>query len=52
MSKYEEAHGMSDERFIRRFGFSKKTINLMLELLREAYAGKHKRRGRHSKLLS
>jgi len=50
MNKYEEALGMRDEKFLRRFGFSKKTMKLMVEILEEAYAGKHKRRGRHSKL--
>lgn len=49
-TRYENAQEMSDTEFRRLFGFTKKTMNLMLSLLREAYAAKHKRRGRHSKL--
>lgn len=41
---------MSDEQFRRLFGFTKNSIKIMVEILREAYAAKHKRRGRHSKL--
>lgn len=41
---------MSDEQFRRLFGFTKNVTGLMVEILREAYAAKHKRRGRHSKL--
>jgi len=50
MNKYEEAPMMSDEKFFRRFGFSKKTMEKMVEILRASYAEKHKRRGRHSKV--
>jgi len=50
MNKYEKALEMSDEKFFRLFGFSKKTMNTMVEILRAAYAAKHKKRGRHSKL--
>jgi hypothetical protein len=41
---------MSDEDFRRLCGFHKKTMTEMLMVLREAYAAKHKRRGRQSKL--
>lgn len=41
---------MDDEQFVRLFGFSKKTMCVMVGILREAYAAKHKRRGRNSKL--
>jgi DNA-binding XRE family transcriptional regulator len=49
-SKFEKAMEMSDEQFRRLFGYTKKTIATMVDILREAYAAKHKRRGRHSKL--
>ena len=49
-SKFEKAMEMSDEQFRRLFGYTKKTIVTMVCILREAYAAKHKRRGRHSKL--
>ena len=49
-SKFEKAMDMSDEQFRRLFGYTKKTIATMVDILREAYAAKHKRRGRHSKL--
>jgi len=50
MNKIEKGLEMSEEKFVRRFGFSKKTMKEMVEILREAYAAKHKKRGRHSKL--
>jgi transcription initiation factor IIE alpha subunit len=50
MNKYEKALEMSDEDFLRRFGYSKTTMKKMVAILHEAYAAKHKRRGRHSKL--
>jgi predicted transcriptional regulator of viral defense system len=50
MTKYEKALEMSDEDFRRLCGFTKKTMLEMVSILREAYASKHKRRGRHSKL--
>lgn len=49
-TKYEKAQKMSEENFRRLTGFRKKTMDEMVEILREAYAAKHKRRGRHSKL--
>jgi Na+/H+ antiporter NhaB len=50
MNKFDEALEMSDEKFLRRFGYSKKTMKKMVEILQKAYNAKHKRRGRHSKL--
>lgn len=50
MNKYEKALEMSDEKFLRRFGYTKKTMQEMVEILRGAYSEKHRRRGRHSKL--
>ena len=49
-TRFEKALEMSDEQFHRMFGYSKKTMLIMVEILRDAYAAKHKRRGRHSKL--
>jgi hypothetical protein len=49
-SKLEAALTMSDEKFHRLCGFSKKTVQKMVDILSEAYAKNHKRRGRHSKL--
>ena len=50
MNRFDEALEMSGEKFLRRFGYSKKTMKKMLEILQEAYAAKHKKRRRHSKL--
>lgn len=50
MNRYEKALEKSDEEFVRLCGYSKKTMKKMLEILKAAYASKHKRRGRHSKL--
>ena len=50
MNKYEKAQLKSDEEFFRLCGYSKPTMEKMLEVLQEACAAKHKRRGRHSKL--
>jgi hypothetical protein len=49
-TKYEKAQKMRDDQYHRLSGFSKKTMELMVSILSEAYAAKHKRRGRHSKL--
>jgi hypothetical protein len=49
-NRFERALEMSDEDFHRLCGFSKKTMMKMLDILLDAYAAKHKRRGRHSKL--
>ena len=50
MGKFEKALEMKDEDFRRLCGFTKKTMSSMVEILREEYAAKHRRRGRHSKL--
>jgi predicted transcriptional regulator of viral defense system len=50
MNRLEKALEMSDEDFVRLCGYSKKTMKKMAEILRGAYAAKHKRRGRNSKL--
>ena len=50
MNKYEKALTMSDEEFRRLCGYTKKTMKKMEEILGKAYAAKHKKRGRHSKL--
>ena len=50
MNRFEKALEMSDEKFRRLFGYTKKTMQAMVEILQNAYAAKHKKRGRHSKL--
>ena len=50
MTKLDKALEMNDIEFHRLCGFSKKTMLKMVKILRKAYAAKHKRRGRHSKL--
>jgi hypothetical protein len=49
-SKFEKTLEMNDADFRRLYGFTKETMLTMLDILCEAYAAKHKRRGRHSKL--
>jgi hypothetical protein len=49
-TRFEKAVEMNDEEFRRLCGFTKETMLKMVSILREAYAAKHKRRGRHSKL--
>ena len=49
-NRFDSAKEMDDVDFLRLCGFSKRTMLKMLAILREAYAAKHKRRGRHSKL--
>jgi hypothetical protein len=49
-NRFEKALEMNDADFVRLCGFAKGTMIMMLGILREAYAAKHKRRGRHSKL--
>ena len=49
-SKFEKTLEKSDSDFRRLFGYNKQTMLEMVAILREAYAAKHKRRGRHSKL--
>ena len=37
IDKFEKALEMSDEDFVRRFGYSKKAMKKMVGILREAY---------------
>ena len=50
MNCYEKSARLSDEDFKQIIGIKKETFNAMVEILRNAYAEKHKRRGRHAKL--
>jgi hypothetical protein len=50
MMKHENLRGYSGESFRRVVGVKRKTFEKMLEILREAYDKKHKRRGRKAKL--
>jgi transposase len=47
---YTKNMGLSDEKFKQIIGVKKETFEKMLEIVTEAYAQKHRRRGRHSKL--
>jgi len=49
-SKYQRALKLRDEEFKLLIGVSKQTAEDMKAKLEEAYAEKHQRRGRHSKL--
>jgi len=49
-SKYERAMELRDELFKLLVGVKKQTMAEMINVLREAYNAKHKRRGRYSKL--
>jgi len=50
MTRHEKAMSLNDKDFKQIIGVKKETYEAMLEELRRAYAEKHKRRGRHSKL--
>jgi len=50
ISRYKKAMELSDTNFKQIIGVAKKTFDAMAEILREAYAAKHTRRGRHAKL--
>jgi hypothetical protein len=47
---YIKNMGLSDEKFKQIIGVKKETFEKMLEIATIAYAEKHRRRGRHSKL--
>jgi hypothetical protein len=49
MNQYEKAKKLTDEDFKQIIGVNKETFESMLNILREAYAEKHKRGGRPSK---
>ena len=50
MTRYEKALKLRDKDFKQLIGVQKFTFDEMVEVLRDAYAAKHKRRGRHAKL--
>ena len=50
MTRYEKATRLKAEDFKQIIGVKRGTYESMLEELRKAYAEKHKRRGRHTKL--
>jgi len=50
LTRYEKATRLNEIDFKQIIGVKKGTYEAMLEELRETYAKKHKRRGRHSKL--
>jgi len=50
MTRYEKAIKLKDVDFKQIIGIKKETFTEMLDVLRKAYAEKHKRRGRKSKL--
>jgi len=50
MTRYEKTLKLSEKDFKQIIGVKKETFSEMIKLLSEAYAEKHKRRGRHSKL--
>ena len=50
MNHYEKAVKLSDDDFKQITGVKKGTFEAMLDVLRSAYAEKHKRRGRQAKL--
>jgi DNA-binding transcriptional regulator YiaG len=47
---YEKNMELSDEKFKQIIGVKKETFEKMFEIVAEAYAQKHRKRGRHSKL--
>jgi len=50
MSRYEKAVRLSENDFKQIVGVKKETFDAMVEVLSNAYAEKHKRRGRHAKM--
>jgi hypothetical protein len=50
MTRYEKTKKLKEEDFKQIIGVKRETYEEMLEELRGAYAEKHTRRGRHSKL--
>jgi hypothetical protein len=49
-TKVEDVIKMDDLQFRRVYGYTKATMLSMVEILREAHAAKHRRRGRNAKL--
>ena len=50
VSRYEKASKLGSEDFKQLFGVKKETFDVMVGVIKVAYAVKHKRRGRHAKL--
>jgi len=50
MTLFEKTKKLSDTDFKQIIGVKRQTFNEMVEVLRIAYAEKHKKRGRHTKL--
>ena len=50
MTRYEKAQKLPEKKFKQLIGVAKTSFDEMVSVLNEAYAQKHKRRGRHSKL--
>ena len=50
LDRYEKALKLSNEDFKQVIGVKKATFEVMVEVLKLAYADKHRRRGRHAKL--
>ena len=50
LDRYEKALELSNEDFKQVIGVKKETFEVMVEILKLAYAAKHKHRGRHAKL--
>jgi len=50
MTRYEKTEKLKSEDFKQIIGVKREIFTEMTTVLREAYAEKHKRRGRHSKL--
>lgn len=48
--RYEKASKLSSGDFKQLFGVKKETFDTMVDILKVAYAAKHKQRGRHAKL--
>ena len=48
--RYEKVLVLSDEVFKQVIGVKKETFDVMVEILKLAYAAKHRHRGRHAKL--
>jgi hypothetical protein len=50
-TKFDEVmKKIGDVQFRRLYGYTKATMKMMVDILREAYAAKHRRRGRNAKL--
>jgi hypothetical protein len=49
-TKFDDVMNMDDGQFRRLYGYTKATMMAMVDILREAYAAKHRRRGRNAKL--